>query len=88
MAARAKRDLKLGEVLDGEGGYTVFGTLVPAPESLSAGLLPIGLASEATVVHAIARDQLLTYADVRLPADSSVVRLRRDLESEFHPSQG
>ncbi len=86
VAACAKRDLKAGEILDGEGGYTVFGRLVAAPESLSAGLLPMGLASEATIVHAIAKDQLLTYADVRLPADSSVARLRRELENEFRPT--
>ncbi len=86
VAACAKRDLKSGEILDGEGGYSVFGKLVPAPESLSARLLPIGLASEATVVHPVTKDQLLTYADVRLPADSSATRLRQDLENEFRPS--
>ncbi len=45
----------------------------------------MGLASEATVVHPVAKDQPLTYADVRLPADSSAARLRRDLEDEFRP---
>ena len=42
--ATAKRDLKVGEVLDGEGGYTVFGKLFPAKKSLQLGSLPLGLA--------------------------------------------
>ena len=44
VAAIAKRDLRAGEMLDGEGGYTVWGKLMPAAASLAAGALPIGLA--------------------------------------------
>ena len=44
VAAVAKRDLRAGEMLDGEGGYTVWGKLMPAAASLTAGALPIGLA--------------------------------------------
>ena len=36
--ATAKRPLKPGEMLDGEGGYTVYGKLVPAAKSLQRGL--------------------------------------------------
>ena len=86
VAACAKRDLAPGEMLDGEGGHTVSGKLVPAPESLSARLLPIGLASKARIVHPVAKDQLLTYADVKLPEDSIVASLRRELEDEFRPT--
>ncbi len=42
----AKRDLAAGETLDGEGGYTVWGRLMPARASLAAGALPIGLAHD------------------------------------------
>jgi len=42
--ATAKRDLKAGEILDGEGGYTVVGRLMPAEASLAQGCLPLGLA--------------------------------------------
>ena len=42
--ALAKNDLKPGELLDGEGGYTVVGRLMPAADSLSSGCLPLGLA--------------------------------------------
>ena len=43
VAAVAKRNLRAGEMLDGEGGYTVWGKLMPAAASLAAGALPIGL---------------------------------------------
>src|SRR4030095_12518479 len=42
--ATAKRDLKPGEILDGEGGYTVVGRLLPAADSLTTRALPLGLA--------------------------------------------
>jgi predicted homoserine dehydrogenase-like protein len=45
VVAVAKRELSAGETLDGEGGYTVWGTLAPAEHSLAHGALPIGLAS-------------------------------------------
>jgi hypothetical protein len=44
VATVAKRALKAGEMLDGEGGYTIYGKLVPAARSLKEGALPIGLA--------------------------------------------
>ena len=44
VVATAKRALKCGEVLDGEGGYCVWGRQMPAERSLSEGLLPLGLA--------------------------------------------
>jgi predicted homoserine dehydrogenase-like protein len=36
MVVAAKRDLKAGEILDGKGGYTVYGKLVPATRSMRA----------------------------------------------------
>jgi len=49
VAATAKRDLKAGEELDGEGGYTVWGRLIVAGDSLSLGAVPIGLAHGASL---------------------------------------
>lgn len=82
VAAVAKRDLGVGETLDGEGGYTVFGRLMQASDSLSRRALPLGLAARAKVVRAVAKDQTLTYEDVELCASSQVVELRRELEDE------
>ena len=44
VVSTAKRNLKMGEVLDGEGGATVWGKLLPSEKSLSLEALPIGLA--------------------------------------------
>jgi predicted homoserine dehydrogenase-like protein len=77
VAAVAKRGLSPGETLDGEGGYTVWGRLVPAERSVAAGALPIGLAKGVRLKRAIAEDETVRLADVELPADSEAVRLRR-----------
>src|SRR5258708_34656808 len=42
VAATAKRNLKQGEVLDGEGGFCVWGKQTPADGSLAAGAFPLG----------------------------------------------
>jgi predicted homoserine dehydrogenase-like protein len=81
VAAVAKRDLTVGEVLDGEGGTTVFGRLMPAADSVAAGALPIGLAHGVRVTRPVAKDSVLTQADVALEADSPALRLRRTLEA-------
>ena len=54
VAATAKRDLKAGELLDGEGGYTVWGKLMPAPDSLALGALPMGLAHGVRLIRDVA----------------------------------
>jgi len=83
VAATAKKDLKPGDVLDGEGGYTVFGHLVPARESVERHYLPMGLAHGVKVVRPVARDTPVTYADVVVDESSFVCRLRRQQESRL-----
>jgi predicted homoserine dehydrogenase-like protein len=82
VVATAKRDLKAGEVLDGEGGYTVWGKLLPADTSRSIGGLPLGLAHDVTLVRPVAQGQSLTWDDVRVPA-SRAYGLRREMERLF-----
>jgi predicted homoserine dehydrogenase-like protein len=82
VAAAAKRELKPGEVLDGEGGFTVYGRLVRAQESLEKGLLPMGLASHVKLVRPVAKDALVTYADVALDESLFAYPLRRAMEAE------
>ncbi len=79
VVAVAKRDLLAGEVLDGEGGYTVWGRLMQATDSLACGGLPIGLAHGVKVLRPIAAGEVLGWADVDI-ADSDTVRLRRQME--------
>jgi predicted homoserine dehydrogenase-like protein len=78
----AKRALKAGEMLDGEGGYTVWGKLVPAERSLAEGALPIGLAHKVKLRRDIAAGDTVRWADVEI-ADSEAVRVRRDMERRF-----
>jgi len=86
VAAAAKKDLKPGDVLDGEGGYAVYGRLVRSPESLGHGYLPMGLASNARLVRPVKRDALVAYADVALDQRLFSYKLRRTMEKEFRVS--
>ena len=60
MVATAKRDLKAGEVLDGEGGYTGWGKLLPAAQSRALGGLPLGLAHDVKLTRPVAQGQCVT----------------------------
>jgi predicted homoserine dehydrogenase-like protein len=85
--ATAKHDLKAGEILDGEGGYTVVGKLQPAAESLKVGALPLGLAHGVKLVNAVAAGQAVRWSDVQIDASSEAVKVRREMEREFAPPQ-
>lgn len=85
--AVAKHDLAVGDMLDGEGGYTVWGKLVSASTSLAAGALPIGLAGGIQVRRSVAKGAILTKADVALDRDSEAARVRGEMEAEFAPRQ-
>lgn len=80
VVAVAKRDLAAGEILDGEGGYTVAGQLRPTSVSVPARHLPLGLTGGIRLKHAIAADSVLTYDDVDLKNDLTAFSLRRSLE--------
>ena len=79
VAATAKRALKAGETLDGEGGHTVYGRLMPARMSLDLGALPIGLAHHVTLIRDVPAGGTVRFADVELP-DSQALTLRREAE--------
>ncbi len=79
--AVAKKDLKPGELLDGEGGYTVAGRLMPAADSLSLGCLPLGLAHGWKVLNALPQGSPVKWSDVAFDASNTAVRVRREMES-------
>ena len=81
--AVAKRDLKTGEMLDGEGGYTVWGRLMPAAQSLAVGALPIGLAHKVRLLRNITHGEVLRWSDVEINAADDAVKTRRDMEARF-----
>ncbi|GAB1380114.1 NAD(P)H-dependent oxidoreductase [Pararhodobacter aggregans] len=77
--AVAKRDLKAGEMLDGEGGYTVWGKACPAATSAAKALLPIGLAHRVRMLKDRRKGEILSMADVALTESDTGVRLRREM---------
>ena len=83
VVATAKKNLKAGEVLDGEGGYTVWGKLYPAKISTSIGGLPIGLASHVTLKRDIAINQPVLWQDVDIDKTQEAVKLRLQMESSL-----
>ncbi len=83
VIATAKRDLKAGEMLDGEGGYTVFGKLFPAKESLRLGSLPLGLAHNLKLRRDVPKDKSLTWEDVVVDESQPAYRIRKEMEALF-----
>jgi predicted homoserine dehydrogenase-like protein len=88
VAATAKRDLLPGDVLDGEGGFTVYGTLLPARKSLLCGALPIGLAHGVKVVRPVAAGETVLWGDVAFDGQQEAVRFRREMEELFRKEWG
>ena len=86
--ATAKRDLKPGELLDGEGGYTVYGRLMPAADSLALGALPIGLAQQIKLTRAVPAGESVRWTDVAADAGDQAVILRREMEAVFRRELG
>jgi len=84
VATVAKRALKAGETLDGEGGYTVWGRIMPARDSLARSALPIGLAHKLVLKRDVAEGGIVSWDDVEIP-DSPAVRLRREMEAAARP---
>jgi len=78
--AIAKKDLRAGELLDGEGGYTVVGRLMPAADSLAGGALPLGLAHGWKVLRPVPAGQPVKWSDVAFDGNQTAVRVRREME--------
>jgi predicted homoserine dehydrogenase-like protein len=87
VAAVAKRDLRAGEMLDGEGGYTVWGRLMSAADSLKAGALPIGLA-HLRLTKDVAHGELVRWSDVDVDTKNETIVVRRAMEKQFGATTG
>ncbi len=88
VVATAKRDLAAGEMLDGEGGFTVYGKLFPAQESIALGGLPLGLAHGVKLIKPVKAGQAVSWSDVAFDANSTAVKFRREMEQVFGASLG
>jgi predicted homoserine dehydrogenase-like protein len=83
VVATAKRPLKQGEMLDGEGGFCVWGKQTPAEVSLRDELLPLGLAHNVKLKRGIPEGGALTWSDVAYDPNDSAVKVRRQMEAAF-----
>ena len=83
VVATAKRNLKAGEILDGEGGACVWGKQTPAEASLKAGFLPLGLAHNVKLTRDVSEGERLAWSDVEIDANDGAVKVRREMEAMF-----
>jgi predicted homoserine dehydrogenase-like protein len=83
VVATAKKNLKPGEILDGEGGYCVWGKQTPADRSLDEGLLPLGLAHNVKLKRDIAEGAPVKWTDVEYDPNDIAVKVRREMEAAF-----
>jgi predicted homoserine dehydrogenase-like protein len=83
VVATAKKNMKAGEMLDGEGGFCVWGKQTPAERSLDKGMLPLGLAHNVKLKRDVATGEMLTWADVDYDANDFGVKFRREMEAAF-----
>ena len=81
--AVAKRDLEPGEMLDGEGGFAVWGKLVPAARSRELDALPIGLAHGVSMVRPVLQGDIVTAGDVSARASDAAVEARAEMVRRF-----
>ena len=83
VVATAKRNLKAGEMLDGEGGFCVWGKQTPAAASLETGYLPLGLSHNVKLKHDVAEGERLKWSDVEIDEADLAVSTRREMEAAF-----
>ncbi|MDC2968895.1 SAF domain-containing protein [Candidatus Pelagibacter sp.] len=76
VVAIAKKDLKAGEKLDGEGGFCARGKLISSQKSKEDGILPLGLTDSAIVKRNIKKDELIKLTDVDLDLPKEVLEAR------------
>lgn len=83
VVATAKKDLKAGEKLDGEGGFMVYGKLTTAEDSMRIEGLPIGLAHGIVLKRDVGKDQGLSWGDVEYSSQSQAIAVRKEMEALF-----
>lgn len=79
----AKRDLQVGEMLDGIGGFTCYGTIENSQVCQAEHLLPMGLSHGCRLKRKVAKDQAIAYADVELPTGRLSDKLRAEQDAHF-----
>lgn len=85
VATIAKQDLYPGDILDGIGGFTVYGVIENSPLMRKYGLLPIGLSRGCTIMKRVTKDSPITYNDVSIPNNRKVDILYKQQQALFAP---
>lgn len=80
VAATAKCNLKKGDILDGEGGYYVYGSLIPAKQSITDNLLPLGLANKLKLKNKVIKNHYINWSDVEYDENDLAISFRREME--------
>ena len=88
VIAVSKRALAEGETLDGEGGFTVFGKVVPAETSLAVGAVPIGLAHGLRLRSPVPAGRPIRWSDVTYDATGQAIGFRLEMEALFRTEKG
>uniref|UniRef100_UPI003782F2F7 SAF domain-containing protein n=1 Tax=Casimicrobium huifangae TaxID=2591109 RepID=UPI003782F2F7 len=87
VVATAKRDLKHGEALDGEGGFTVYGKILPARESVDTGALPLGLAHGCRLKRNVGAHETVRWDDIEFDSANALqqraIEFRRAMETHL-----
>ena len=86
VVATAKRLLRRGEMLDGEGGFCVWGRQLQAADSLARNALPLGLAADVRMRHDVEKGEVLSFDDVEIDETNDSVKARREMEKHFRPA--
>jgi homoserine dehydrogenase len=76
VASYAKKDLKKGDKLDGEGGFCARGRLITSEKSKKEKILPLGLTDNAILIRDINKDDVIKLNDVDLNLPEDVVKAR------------
>ena len=77
VASFAKKDLKVGEKLDGEGGFCARGRLITSEKSKKEMILPLGLTDNAILKRDISKDDVIRLDDVELNLPAEVIEARK-----------
>jgi predicted homoserine dehydrogenase-like protein len=83
VVATAKRNLAAGELLDGIGGYTCYGQCDNSDVVRGERLLPMGLCEGCRLARPVAKDTVLTFGDVEMPAGRHCDALWAEQEEYF-----
>ncbi len=84
VVAVSKKALKAGDILDGEGGFKVYGKLVPSRKSRELDCFPLGLSNKVKLRNDIKEGEIIKFTDVNFDNNLNILKLRKDMENYFN----